>query len=280
MASPEVSQPVVPPVLAGAGAPPGGRPRRRWALAVGLMLLYIAIPATVGLLRPSDGTAILPAEWRPLLGALGVELALFTTLFVAAVAVARPTRDDLRLRWRGTWQPLVFGLGWSVALRVFVGLALVSGLAVAAVAQGWSAREMLEVRPKLENVVDIAALGRDPLYLLFMATVVSFVVAGLREELWRALMLAGLERLAPGRFGTPAGRWLAVVVIAVAFGLAHSPQGWMGVGATFLIGVGLGGVILLHRSIWEAVLAHGFFNATSFVLLPWVAHRWPEVFPA
>ncbi|MFN0069521.1 MAG: lysostaphin resistance A-like protein [Limisphaerales bacterium] len=269
----------MPPALPGSPPPPAG-PRLGWAVAVGLMLLYIAVPAVLGLLRPSDGTAILPAEWGPLLGALGVELALFTTLFVVAVAVARPTLDDLRLRWRGGWRPLVFGLGWSVALRVLVGAALVAGLAVAAVAQGWSTREMLEFRPKLENVVDIAALGRNPLYLVFMATVVSFVVAGLREELWRVMMLAGLERLAPGRFGTPAGRWAAVVVIALAFGLAHSPQGWVGVGATFLIGIGLGGIILLHRSIWEAVLAHGFFNATSFVLLPWVAHRWPEVFPS
>lgn len=279
MASPEALRPIAPPVLAEAGGPPAVRPAWCWTIAVGLMLSYIAIPAVLGLMGGHDGTAILPSEWRPLLQGLGVELALFGVMFGAAVAVARPTRDDLRLRWRGGWRPWALGLGYSVALRIVVSLALVSALAVAAVARGWSAEEMIGFRPKLENVVDIGALGRDPLYLAFMATVVSFVVAGLREELWRVMVLAGLERALPRRFGTPAGRWVALLLISVAFGIAHSPQGWVGVAATFLVGLGLGAIILLHRSIWEAVLAHGFFNATSFVLLPWVARHWPEVFP-
>ena len=35
--------------------------------------------------------------------------------------------------------------------------------------------------------------------------------------------------------------------------------------------LGLGVIMILHRSIWPAVLAHGFFNATTFALLPLIA---------
>jgi membrane protease YdiL (CAAX protease family) len=36
-----------------------------------------------------------------------------------------------------------------------------------------------------------------------------------------------------------------------------------------LLGLGLGLIMVFHRSIWPAVLAHGFFDATSMALIPW-----------
>ena len=36
-----------------------------------------------------------------------------------------------------------------------------------------------------------------------------------------------------------------------------------------LLGFGLSVVMVLHRSIWPAVIAHGLFDATSLALLPW-----------
>jgi membrane protease YdiL (CAAX protease family) len=121
--------------------------------------------------------------------------------------------------------------------------------------------------------VDVQTLASDPVYLGLVFTLVSFVVAGLREELWRAGVLAGLGTLFPRQFGGLAGRFVAVAAAAVIFGLGHLPQGWGGVVVTAGLGLGLGTVMVLHRSIWEAVFAHGFFNATSFALLPLVADR-------
>jgi membrane protease YdiL (CAAX protease family) len=243
-----------------------------------LMLGYIAVPAVLGALRGADEAAILSADLRELLPALGLELGLFAVTFTVACLVARPTVDDLRLRWRGGWRPVALGLGYSVALRFVVGLGLLLVLGLLAVANGWSMAEALRHRAKVENLVDVAALGASPAYLAVMLTVVSFGLGGLREELWRAAMLAGLAGAAPRWFGTPRGRWAAVALVALAFGAAHTPQGAVGVAATALIGLALGAVILLHRSVWEAVLAHGFFNATSFVLIPLVAERLPEAF--
>jgi len=60
---------------------------------------------------------------------------------------------------------------------------------------------------------------------------------------------------------------IAVVLAAVVFGLGHWPQGLAGVALTGTLGLGLGAILLYHRSLWVAVLAHGFFDATSFALL-------------
>jgi membrane protease YdiL (CAAX protease family) len=39
----------------------------------------------------------------------------------------------------------------------------------------------------------------------------------------------------------------------------------------FLIGI----IMVMHRSIWPAVIAHGLFDATSFAILPFLADRLP-----
>jgi membrane protease YdiL (CAAX protease family) len=132
------------------------------------------------------------------------------------------------------------------------------------------------LRPEIENVVDARAL-EDPLYFALSLTLISFVVAGLREELWRAGMLAGLNALFPQLFNTPAGRWAAAGIAAVVFGIGHLTQGFGGVLMTAILGLGLGLIMMRHRSIWDAVFAHGFFNATTFAMLQWMARNHPEM---
>ncbi|HTH46562.1 MAG TPA: CPBP family intramembrane glutamic endopeptidase, partial [Candidatus Limnocylindria bacterium] len=63
------------------------------------------------------------------------------------------------------------------------------------------------------------------------------------------------------RWGQAAGITLAAII----FGLGHVPQGPAGVLLTGLLGIGLGWAMTLHRSLWVAVLAHGFFDAASFL---------------
>jgi membrane protease YdiL (CAAX protease family) len=99
---------------------------------------------------------------------------------------------------------------------------------------------------------------------------VIFVVAGFREELWRAGVLAGFAALWPSRFGSIKGQLLAVGIAAVLFGIGHFSQGALAVVMTAVLGFLLGVIMVFHRSIWPAVLAHGAFNATSFLVLPLV----------
>lgn len=40
-----------------------------------------------------------------------------------------------------------------------------------------------------------------------------------------------------------------------------------------ILGLLLGFIIVLHRSIWPAVIAHGLFDATTLAFLPWVLEK-------
>ncbi|MCE2827771.1 MAG: CPBP family intramembrane metalloprotease, partial [Verrucomicrobium sp.] len=120
--------------------------------------------------------------------------------------------------------------------------------------------------------------------LLLAVTLLSFVTAGLREELWRAGFMAAMRDLLPaswwvprprgsseGWFAWQSRRWgptvLVALLAAVIFGLGHLPQGPGGVVLTGVVGFILAMVMIGHRSLWAAVVAHGFFDASTFVLL-------------
>ena len=107
---------------------------------------------------------------------------------------------------------------------------------------------------------------------------ISFVVAGFREELWRAGVMASLKGLWPERFATRKGQYRAVLIAAVVFGLGHLPQGAAGAVVTGFLGLGLGVMIIRYQSMWEAVLAHGFFNATTFLALYYLSQH-PGMLP-
>ena len=124
-------------------------------------------------------------------------------------------------------------------------------------------------RPAVENMVDVAALRDDPAYFWLTLTVVSFAVGGLREELWRSSFLAGMRALWPHQFGSTAGRVCAVFIAAIIFGLAHLSMGILAALVAGVLGLGLGLIMVFHNSIWPAVLAHGFFDATSMAFIPW-----------
>jgi len=98
-------------------------------------------------------------------------------------------------------------------------------------------------------------------------TLVSFVLAGFTEELWRVGVLAALAALFPRLFESLRGKAVAVAMVAIVFGLGHLSQGWGGVVTTTVLGIGLGAIILFHGSVWDAVIAHGCLDASTFVLL-------------
>lgn len=229
-------------------------------------------------MRGSPEGALLPPGIGPLLWLCLVELAVFGVLFGLVVWSGRLGADDLLLRPRSgslRWA-VPRSLAYSVGLRLAVGLFLGAALAAWQLARGAPIENLDDLRPKVEAMVEVSAL-RDPLYFGLMITLVSFGLAGLREELWRSGMVALLGRNWPRVFGGRMGPWLALVPTAVIFGAAHAAQGGLGIAATTLLGLGLGAVMLAHRSLWEAALAHGFFNAATFGLLLLLADRWPEV---
>jgi membrane protease YdiL (CAAX protease family) len=258
----------LPPVLDPAPAPPS---RRAAAVALFVLALYVVVPALLGAFRGGGDGALIPGSVRDVLLVCSFELALFGAAFALAVWLGRLRKDDLLLRWGGRWV-VPRAAAWSLALRFGVGIVLAVALGIWHLTTGAPVDNLGGLRPKVEAMVDVEAL-RDPVYMVLMLTLVSFVLAGLREELWRVGMIALLGRVLPRCFGGRLGPWLAIVPAAILFGLAHTPQGWMGVAATTGLGLGLGAIMLLHRSLWDAVLAHGFFNAATFAVLPWIAQH-------
>lgn len=299
--APPVQPPLAPPVLPLPTPPPLLPTRRpRWRAAVFLVLVGF-YPLFVGLLgylmqsgRADRGPA-LPPDAAGLVLVCVESVAVFAVFFGFGAWVGRPTRSELF--WRPLrWRDWLWGALWSIGVRlgavvmvygallpVWIAEALRSKAAAGGSA-GPSVEERLqEFRPRLESLLQFDALG-DPLYLLLAVTLLSFITAGLREELWRAGFMAAVRDLLPDRWWTPrprdaaegwfrwqARRWGPTVSVAllaaVIFGLGHLPQGAGGVVLTGVVGFILAMVMIGHRSIWVAVLAHGFFDASTFVLL-------------
>jgi len=275
----------------GEGVPPvikptpesGAQPIRRWRWVLHLCILG-AYPLVIGGLAFFGEAGNQPALSDTVPGVLwvsAIELSIFAAVFGLAWGCSRADKSSLYLAELFRWRMIPYGLGYSVALRIAIAI-VAAVIAGALIAMRVLSTDQLQDfvaanRPDVEALVDVDALRQNPLYMIVNATLISFVVAGFREELWRAGLLAGLAALWPGRFSGVRGQILGVGIAAVIFGLGHATQGMLAVFLTGALGFLLGGIMVLHRSLWPAVLAHGFFNATTFVVLPWALEHLPEL---
>lgn len=252
-------------VAEGKPEPSRGAPRWGWLVMLGLMLAYI-VAMTVLARHHGGGGPAMSGEVGELVLESAASLGIFAGLFgVGLACVWRGRREVWGQRPHTLW---TWGWGalWFVVLRVAAALPVLVVAVVLQLQHGPAALEKVKaLRPKIESLMPPESLG-DPLYALACMTWISFVVAGLREELWRAAFLRGFRALFPGGGGTVSA-WAGVGVSSVLFGLAHLPQGWMGVALTTVLGLGLGAVQVARRSTWEAVVAHGLVDASTFFLL-------------
>ena len=251
--------------------------RTRWWIHLLLITAYIVVAGLLGLQRRPGHIPALLHNARGLLLVCGIEILVFGSVFGLACWISKATRDDLLLRWRGMLKPVWLGIGYSVAVRIAIGVLVFAAslflLATRVVTLDSLQKYTVTHKPDPTTVVDLSALSKDPEYYWLTITLASFVVAGLREELWRSAFLAGLRSLWPQIFSSRGGQVGAVFIAAVLFGSAHLSQGAMGAAVAGLIGVALGLIMVFHRSIWPAVIAHGCFDAATFAMLPWaMAH--------
>ena len=269
------AQPVPPVQVPLPEEAPAQNPRRWWVH----LALIGAYPLVIGLLgtgRSQTQQPALGSGAKALLFVCALELFVFGIVFGLAWLASRASWDQLLLRWRGLLT-IPIGIGYSVAVRLALGIvvAIIAGLLIAShLLTPESLKGFFNAnRPDVEAVVDVSALTHSPLYFWLSLTVVSFVVGGFREELWRSAFLAAMKVLWPRRFGSTAGQLAAVTLASVIFGLGHLVQGPLAVCLTGMLGFCLGAIMVVHRSIWPAVIAHGMFDATSLALLPWVADK-------
>ena len=263
-----------PPVSSDDNPPPASRPIARWrwfvaTLLVGAFPFAAALSSTIRVKRNGGGEATLPSSVEGLLLAGALQLAFILLFFGAGWLFSRATRAELWMPWRKGIAPLWQGALYSIGLRflpilplIAVGIVLtILGFKPEALGHWISAN-----RPQTDGIGDSIRAG-SALYKALMLTFFSFVVAGWAEELWRVATMRGLIEIAPRKMPPFAKNAVAVLVSALVFGIGHLYQGVIGVCVTAFIGVALGAITLYHRSIWPAVIAHGCFDAASFLMV-------------
>jgi len=202
-----------------------------------------------------------------------VDLAFFAIVFGLAWLASRASGEELFLPWRPGWWVVPLGVAYSLAIRIAV-VMIVVAITMLLLTTMSDQRQVAEfwrsAAPDVRSIVSVTAARSDPVYAWLLVSLVSFVSAGLREELWRAGTLAGMRALWPTTFGSRSGQVIAIIVIAVAFGLGHSRMGVLGASMAGMLGFFLGLIMVMHRSIWPAVIAHGSFDALTFAMLAWL----------
>ena len=263
----------VPPPIPVEPSPPRQTARWRWWIH----LIVLGAYPLLGLLgrfatgRPPHGPA-LSGGVAGLLFVCGFELLFFSVFFLVAWLASRASREELMWKWRPGWWVVPLGAGYSIAIRF--GLAIIAAFVIAILAASQlvtpeKVQEYVNVnRPDVESMVSVPAMRHNPAYYWLTVTLVSFVVAGLREEMWRAGTLAAMRAIWPRALGSRLGQCAAMALIAVAFGAMHLRMGMLAAVGAGVLGFFLGLIIVLHRSIWPAVIAHGLFDATTFAFLP------------
>jgi hypothetical protein len=97
--------------------------RRRWWIHLILITSYLVVLAIVGLARNKSRQPAPSHTANGLLFICAMELLSFGFVFGMAWLASRASLDDLFLRWRSNVMPVLLGAGYSVALRIVVGLA-------------------------------------------------------------------------------------------------------------------------------------------------------------
>jgi len=121
--------------------------------------------------------------------------------------------------------------------------------------------EMVQERQEFFEIIPETSL----MSLLLLA-----VFTGIHEELlFRGFILTRIWALARSKVA-------AIAICAVLFGLPHAYQGPIGVIQTTAVGLVLGTIVTLTRSLWPAIIAHGIFNGVGLALIPLISDHMEE----
>ncbi len=201
---------------------------------------------------------------------LSIELLIFGVIFGLAFFLTRVSIEDLLLQWRGVIRPVWQGIFYAVALLLAIPVLIMLMLFVLRILGVLAPGQMMDIfaagRRGTDRLLDSSALRHDRIFFWLALTLVSFVFAGFREELWRSAFFVGARALWPQTFKSRLGQVAVVALAAAMFGFGHALQGSVAVLNAGLIGFVLGLIILSHRSIWPAVIAHGLCDAVAIAM--------------
>ncbi|MDM7887445.1 type II CAAX endopeptidase family protein [Curtobacterium sp. RHCJP20] len=215
-----------------------------------LVALLIALVVAVVLARIVSNLTLRGAIPGPALQVLLGNVAVWVPLVFGIIWVVDRTGRDLFGRFRIELGDLVFALGIVILARVFD----------AVLALSFTGTTGLQPAP---------SLGAPNIGLLLVSAVGIVLVSPVLEELFfRGLF----QRLLAAEL-TPRTRWLAVLVTAFLFALAHlflgsattSLGGVQVFLTTFVLGLLTGTLVAMTNRIGGAIVAHVLFNAVAVV---------------
>jgi len=205
--------------------------------------------------RAAQGTWRVVALAEVVLSAAAVAFDLFlptiVILLLASISLAIRRTGPSSLGFRNVQQPgrmvvavFVLTIGWSL------------------VQLGLTMPILNHLTGQRQNLAQFEGLQGN-LTMLLLLLGLSWTLAALGEEtVYRGYIPTRIsEVLGPRR----AGLLLAVGISSALFALAHTEQGVIGVGLTFLDAVFFSVLKLRFRTLWAAVLAHGFNNTIGMV---------------
>ncbi len=271
--------------LGGATAPPW----RRWAW---LVLLGAAAVAglVAGIVRPAG------LAWVALLGAALFAFRQSTVPVwgrVAAVLVSIVTGVGLMIHWLpGFNNPrVIYATALSPDAVPYTLFLNFDKTAAGLLLLGWTqdrisrsadwGRMLREMWPTtLATVVVILALSMQVGYVRFdpkfpaetgLWLGVNLLFTCMAEEAaFRGFVQGQLQRLLPY---VPGGMWLAIILAAGLFGLAHAAGGPTYVGLAAVAGIGYGWIYHRTQRIEASILAHFVLNVLHFFLFTYPALR-------
>jgi uncharacterized protein len=152
--------------------------------------------------------------------------------------------------------PLTPALEWSAGIAVAALLAL--GLVILSERHGWLPRE---------SELVYLIIPQTPREKLWAVLIISPTAAFCEEFLFRGYLLTQMHD------------WLhsllwAWIVSSIAFGLAHSYQGWSGMTRAALLGALLAYPVVRWGSLYPAMLAHWMIDTVALLWLgPWMVRN-------
>jgi membrane protease YdiL (CAAX protease family) len=213
--------------------------------------------ATILRLRPGllalELLWIVAVFWGDAAGYVPISKTPFLLLMAWASLRLRGLRwRDVGLAMPARWMRLVaIGIAWGIGMWLLEFYVTMPAL-----------DRLLGYGTDLSTFDDVAGNAR----VLAIYLVASWILAAFGEEMvWRGY---ALPRIA-GLFGSGRNAWiLALVIVNVAFGLAHLYQGWNGVIQAIVGGVLLGLLYLVTgRNLVAPIVAHGLGNSMDFILM-------------
>ena len=225
------------------------------------LTVWVVFSLFLGQSLAALGIALLPesinqAVLTTIIAALGYLFAIGLALGVPALTWRKwAARTTLGISRMPSWSDI--GLGIMSILPYY----LVSGALV------WLGMEVFTViDPDVGQEIPFQDLTQR--IELFVAFITLVIMAPFAEELlFRGYFL--------GRMKERTGKWAALIVTSVVFGLMHLPGftdsglvlQWSAAADTFAMGLIAGSLRLLSGSIWAGVLLHATKNAIAYYFL-------------